>query len=161
LLSAIAAGIVALLTIYNHRRVARTQLAYSTYSRIAWDKDFLNARNVFLKLRNDQNGLIGWAQKDKESTDEVKSIKAILNDYELIALGIDSWILDEEFYFNLVRGALLEDWDAAKPFVQEIRRRYNYDEYFKGFEGLADRWKAIEPGKFPQTWHEKALRLFR
>lgn len=161
MLSALAAGVFALLTIYNHRRTARTQLAFSTYSRTAWDEDFLKARNVFLNLRNAPNGLIEWAKKEHESSDNVAAIKAILNDYELIAIGIDSEILDEGFYFNLVRGALLEDWNAAKPFVEEIRRRYKYEEYFKGFQGLADRWKAVEPGDFPQTWHERLLRKFR
>ena len=161
MLSAIAAGIFAFLTICSHRQVARTQLAYATYSRIAWDKDFLNARNVFLNLRNEQNGLIEWAKKEHESTGNVAAIKAILNDYELIALGINSAILDEQFYFNLLRGALLEDWSAAKPFVQEVRRRYNYEQYFKGFEELADRWKRIEPGKFPCTWYEQLLQRFR
>ena len=145
----------ALLTIHNHRRVARTQLAFSTFSRTAWDEDFLKARNVFLSLRNDSNGLIEWAKKEHESSDNVASIKAILNDYELISIGIESGILDEAFYFNLIRGALLEDWSAAKPFVEEIRRRYHYDQYFQGFQELAEKWSVLQPGQFPLLWYEK------
>lgn len=157
LLSAISALVLALLTIQNTRRIARKQLAFRTFSRNIWDKDFMDTRREFVKLCKDgDNDLAKWASKENDASKEVTSIKSILNDFETIANGIESGILDERFYFNQFRGALISDFNASKSFIMAMRNRHKNDQYFIRFENLASRWRDLKPGKFPQiTWCER------
>lgn len=50
LVSALIAMIVALLSIQSARRIARTQLAFTTFARNIWDKDFMDTRRAFVRL---------------------------------------------------------------------------------------------------------------
>lgn len=160
LVSAIAAGTFAVLAIHNQRRIARTQLAFATFARNLWDKDFSAARREFVKLRNDDEGLVKWAAREHAASQEVASIKNILNDYETVALGMERGILDEVFCFDLFRGSLLKDFTAARPFIEEIRRREEQPQYFKKFESLAVKWGGIDPGHFNKRWHRRLLAKF-
>ena len=110
---------------------------------------FADARREFLALRKDGGeDFAKWSAIEHEASQQVTHIKSVLNDYETIANDIESGILDERFYFSQIRGATLADYRAAKSFIVSWRNRQN-PQYWVGFERLAERWEAIQPGKFP------------
>lgn len=84
------------------------------------------------------------------------NIKSVLNDFETIANGIEAGILDERFYFNQFRGAVISDYKATKSFIEGIRNRGQNKQFYVKFESLAQKWEKIEPGTFPQlTWRDR------
>ena len=96
LLSACVALIIARLNILEQRRISRRRATLDLLSRNEWDSDYLEARNEFVKLKNGSSGLEFWAAKEHENTPQIAVIRSVLNDYELIAVGIEEDILDEE-----------------------------------------------------------------
>jgi hypothetical protein len=67
----------------------------------------------------------------------VQAIKLILNDFELIAIGVQRGIIDFEFYKRWHRSGVLRHWAYAKPFVEGLRRRTSNSALFHEFEQLA------------------------
>jgi hypothetical protein len=76
-------------------------------------------RQKFIGLRSGEDGLKKYALK---ATEDSLTIRAALNQYELIAVGIDAGILDEEMYRKFYRGTLLKDWRASGEFIHEERK---------------------------------------
>jgi hypothetical protein len=79
-------------------------------------------RLKFVTLRDHPDGLKKHSLK---STDENLCVKSVLNQYELIAIGIHSEILDSKMFENYYRGTVLKDWLACAEFVAEERKVNN------------------------------------
>lgn len=82
---------------------------------------------------------------------EAKTIRVLLNHFELISVGIQSGIYDElmikESWCNIV----ITTYDQALPFIQATRERDGKNTVYQEFELLAKRWKD-NPLKLKRTW---------
>jgi hypothetical protein len=76
-------------------------------------------RLKFNTLRDEPDGLKKHSCKN---TDENLIVKSVLNQHELVAIGIHAGILDGTMYDNYYRGTVLRDWLACQEFVNEERR---------------------------------------
>lgn len=145
LITALVAILVAVRAIMNERAIARTSLAFDSFSRTLWDRDYLKARKKFIEIRNGGD-LAKWSAAEHDASEEAEAIRSILNYYETMAIGIEGRILDEGFLFNAFRGALLRDWDTAEAFVAAMRKRLDNDQLFIKTQRLAKRWAGLKPG---------------
>jgi hypothetical protein len=93
-------------------------------------------RRKLIELRNAEDGLKKYALKGNE---ESLAIRATLNQYELIAVGINAGILDEEMYRLFYRGTLIKDWRASSEFVHEERKENS--QYWVQLEDLVKRYQ--------------------
>lgn len=109
-------------------------------ARKEWDGDYIEAKSAFNKLRDAESGLAVWAKPEHKDSPQLTNIRNTLNDYELIAVGIQEGILDEALYRRWFRQSLLKDWEAAQPFIRAIQRREGSARIFCEFEWLAARW---------------------
>jgi len=107
--------------------------------------DFLlQTRRDFLQLR-DAGNLVQWADPAKTATAETTVLRATLNRYELIAIGVEESTLDERVYREYHRTTLVRDWIAFKPFIIRRRENTHTPTYYCKFEALAKKWaKASE-----------------
>jgi hypothetical protein len=64
-----------------------------------------------------------------------------LNHYELVAVGCKNRVLDETFYSQFMRGAIVRDWEASKEFIESLRSTPAKLSIFEHFEELATRWQ--------------------
>ena len=80
--------------------------------------------------------------------DDLAIIRAVLNDYELVAIGIRVGILDEEMCLRYMRGSTLKDWYSSSQIIKSLRRRYNNTALLAEFDALAQRWES-KPIKRP------------
>lgn len=110
-------------------------------ARKEWDKDYIEARAEFVKLRDAPDGLGFWARPDHKNSPQTITIKNTLNDYELIAVGIREGILDEDLYKRWFKTAFLKDWEAARPFVNAVRVLAKSDAIFSEADWMASRWR--------------------
>ncbi|WP_371813801.1 DUF4760 domain-containing protein [Diaphorobacter sp. HDW4A] len=65
----------------------------------------------------------------------------MLNNYEYVSTGIHTGAFDEEIYKRMKRSNLIRDWDALKPYVCELRRKYGKPQLFVELETLAEKWR--------------------
>jgi hypothetical protein len=49
--------------------------------------------------------------------------------------------LDETFYSQFMRGAIVRDWEASKEFIESLRSTPAKLSIFEHFEELATRWQ--------------------
>ncbi|MER8645407.1 DUF4760 domain-containing protein [Mesorhizobium sp. M1252] len=71
-----------------------------------------------------------------------------LNHYELVSIGILQNILDADIYRNWMRGPFVRDWNAAAPFIQRERWKWDsakgewqyYHALFTHFQSVAEAW---------------------
>lgn len=68
-------------------------------------------RLKFVQLRDAKEGLKKHANEESE---DAMCIRFQLNQYEIIAAGIDVGILDEDLYRRYYQGTYLRDFNAAK-----------------------------------------------
>lgn len=114
-----------------HRR--RTTLEFLTKAEA--DADILKARKKFIELAK-QGGLAAFAAADKEDSDETQAIRLVLNEFELISIGIQRGIIDFKIYRLWNTAGTIKFWSHAAPFVLELRNRLNNQNIYREFETL-------------------------
>lgn len=103
-----------------------------------WDPDYIKARREFVRLRDDRAALLEAAKAENQEGADASTIRSILNDYEITALGIKRGILDEKIFKLWFRNSFLGDHEKLKSYIEEIRQR-NPQVYVE-LEELADKW---------------------
>lgn len=103
------------------------------------DAGSINNRTEFTKLR-DAGHLAKWGDPNNTHGAEAATIRAILNRYELVAIGIKKGTLDEQFYKTWCRTTLVKDWCACKPLVMQLRENDKASVYYCELERLAKKW---------------------
>lgn len=121
----------------SRRRLVTIQLIFDKH----WDRDYLEAKATFNRLKNSDGNLRSFASTDKMDTQEARHIRAVLNDYELMSLGVMSGLLDENLYRRWFRSSFLADHNAAKGYIDAVRGNRNIDALYKEFDALAAKWK--------------------
>jgi hypothetical protein len=101
----------------------------------------VNIRQKFLALR-EIGHLVQWADPLQATSDESKTLRSILNRYELVAIGIKEATLDERVYKNYIRTTFVTDWIACKPFVVQRRQTTKNAKLYCECESLAKQWAS-------------------
>ncbi|PIP98057.1 MAG: hypothetical protein COW75_02175 [Rhodobacterales bacterium CG18_big_fil_WC_8_21_14_2_50_71_9] len=140
LVSAAIGATIALYSISEQRKIARKRATLDMLAKKEWDRDYIDARAEFIKLRDASSGLELWATEEHRNSPQSNTIRNTLNDYELIAVGIRERILDEDLYKRWFRTSFLKDWRAARRFVLAIRAQAGTDAIFAEMDWLAHRW---------------------
>ena len=96
-------------------------------------------RQEFIALR-DAGNIVQWAALDKAASEEQSTIRAALNRYELIAIGIKEKTLEGRVYKRYTRSGLIQDWRACKPWVMQMRQNHSVPVYYCEVEALAKKW---------------------
>ena len=140
LISALGAWIFAWLAIDTNRKVNRRKAALDYFNRAIWDKDFIDARKMFLAEIKKDGGLLNWADVRHISSPQLTAIDNIFQHYELIAIGIKNDTLDEQVCKQWCRGSLIRDWKNSESCVKKIREISGNPKIYLEFEMLALRW---------------------
>lgn len=87
-----------------------------------------------------QGDLSRCATKENINLVDAKLLCSVLNQYELVSIGVRQKIIDEESYRAWCRTTLVKDWMACKPFVTQLRQTTKTPAYYNEFEKLACSW---------------------
>ena len=103
--------------------------------------------DIYAAFRDVMTGEAGFEEistsKLPAMAEQRRKVIAFLNHYELVAIGIDQGILDEELYRDYLRGTVVRHWFAARAFVLHLRADTpdsNAPQAFEKFEALALKW---------------------
>lgn len=133
------AAAVALWGIFSQRALARRKATLDVILRSEADGDLIAARKFFIQLAKAPGGLATWADVSNENTDEAQAIRLVLNEFELISIGIQRGIIDYELYRRWYRSGVIRHWSHAAPFVTALRARTGNDALYREFEEMC-RW---------------------
>lgn len=152
LLSAVIGAAVALHSIKHQREIARKRATLDLISQREWEPEAIKIRDEFVKIRDTAGGLQPWAEKPFRDTPQLATIVAVLNEYELIAVGIREGILDEELYNRWYKSSYLSHWESLRGFIHRIRETEERYKLFIEFENLAYHWGGtpIDPEQLRQ-----------
>lgn len=109
----IAAFVAAILGLRDQRRVARQRVTFEHLTRIDRDKDMIEARAKFIEYCGNPGKLADLAGHDKISTAEAQYVTRILNNWEMISIGIQMDIIDFELLKRYNKSAIINHWDNA------------------------------------------------
>lgn len=113
------------------------------------DPDIISARRKFLLLT--QNGsLASYAEKKYEGTDEFYSIVTVLNQFELISIGIQRGIVDPKLFERINKSSVLMYWTHAAPFVHALRAKLNNNRLYNELENMTFWLQDREPAPRPR-----------
>ncbi len=115
--------------------------------------------DLVFSARNDENFVAGIrALRAHRASDNVEllavhpgiksadaaSLRYILNYFEALAVGARNGIYDEKILYLNYRTTLIHVFDAAIPFIREVRISQNNATLYKELSWLAMRWKRAE-----------------
>lgn len=151
----IVAAVIGVCGVQTQRAVARRRATLDHLASVDADRDFIDARKLFIRLAKAPGGLAKWADDEHEGSVEVTSISLILNDFELVSVAIQQGIMDFEFYKLYTHGTVSKYWKVAAPFVHAVKQRKDHPTYHHEFEELAC-WidENIRPPR-KRTWLRK------
>lgn len=136
----IGAG-VAICAIINQHAIARRRATLDMIVASEGDGPFQRNLAVFKSESKCSRSLRRIARS--ESASELatqRQVDSFLNHYELIAIAIEKKILDKEFYKLWMRGAYVEDYIKAAPYINELQGMPAGDQTFINFQRLAREW---------------------
>lgn len=120
-------------------RIARRRATLDIVLNEQTHETAIQERTQFINLKK-KGDLSSWAASSQANSPEVETIRAVLNRYELVAIGIKKSTLDEKIYKYWCRTTLVGDWRAIKPFVAQIRTVNSIPTLYCEFEALAKKW---------------------
>jgi hypothetical protein len=125
--------------IVANRRIARRRATLDLIMQDQTHQALVKLRQDFIALRETGN-LVQWAAPAQAASAQQTTLRAIMNRYELIAIGISEKTLDRGVYRRYARTTLVKDWLACKPWVMQMRQNSNTPTYYCEIEKIAKKW---------------------
>jgi hypothetical protein len=147
LITAAIASIIAVWGIQSQRAISRRTLTLNHLTEVDSDSDVIKARKIFIEEAKKPEGLTPWSSPGKEYEPQCEAIRLVLNDFELMSVGIQMGIIDYEFYRRYSRGTVIKYWYAAAPFIYSIRNQLGNKAIYHEFEELARSFERARPPK--------------
>ena len=132
-------------TIRAARHNAKATVTFQHIARTQADGDFIKARGL-LKQAVRAGDVAKWASAAEEGSDETAAINLILNDLEIIAIGIQRGIIDCPLFRSWCEQHVVKRWQETEPYVNALRVRQKHRSIFFEFEKMAKAWDTERPG---------------
>jgi len=124
-----------------NRKIARRRATLDLIMTLQSNEFLVKQRQEFNALR-DAGNIVQWAALDKASSPEQSTLRATMNRYELIAIGIKEKTIDGRVYKRYARSGVIQDWCACKPWVMQMRQNHSKPVYYCEVEALAKKWST-------------------
>ena len=135
-------AIAAFVTIWRNQVIARKRATIDLVLAQKADETLKQNKSVLSKLYHENKDCLAqYAAGKHKDSDEAKAILGVLNNYEFISSGIHENAFCERTYKRMVYGIVMQDFDALKGFIQEVRRSRKHNTLFQEFEWLGRKWK--------------------
>ena len=160
--TAFLAAVIAIWGVISQRSLTRRRTTMDLIFGILNDHDYIKARTRFITISKQPNGLLPYAQKTLPDVDGAPDeegnscISLVLNNYELLAIGVQRGILDYKILERYMQAIVLGHWKLAASYITELREVYDNQEYYQELETLKG-WLDVQgknkpKGKFWALW---------
>lgn len=149
--------------IKNAADVARKKSTFDYLSKLSWDRDYIEAKSLFMRLKLGPKKLRAVAEEYErlknngtttisadpadpvnETIREHTAIKSILNEYEALAIAIDKGALDADMMKANIQQQFVDHVDACKEFIEHSRKVKNFprpNKIWCELQKLAEEWR--------------------
>ncbi|ABD53531.1 hypothetical protein Jann_0614 [Jannaschia sp. CCS1] len=148
LVSALTAFWVSSRTIRANQDIARKRATLDLIERSVSTEYYLLIYSTFREVLDSPSGFEQITDPQMPAlVEQRRKVIAFLNQYELIAIGIEQGILDEELYRDYMRGTVVRHWARAEGLVNHLRADTpdsRAPKAFEKFEALALKWETAK-----------------
>lgn len=158
---ALISAVVALIVFRHTRHSNRRRATLDMVMRSLHDQD---ARQIHAEFRSlltkerdadDCFKIASLMDETPENKEDRNRVISQLNIYELIALGINNGVFDEQFYKRWFHGQFTKDFEGATPLINAIRE--NRPSVYCEYQALYARWirkrhPVSHPGRLKMAW---------
>ncbi len=148
--------ILIFLGIVSQRNVSRRRATVDYITNLINDRDYIQARQKFIKIGANPEKITALANFIEPSSEEALAVQLVLNNYELITIGIHRGVLDYKIYKRYAKGTVIKDWDVTAPFIKQLRLTADNDNIYAEFETLVN----LMQGKAKLNIYSRFLVLF-
>ena len=110
--------------------------------------DWLRMRRTF-RLAVKENFLLELVDPDSSRLEAATDVLAMLNHFELVAVGIENGGLDKKMYAAWYQTGYVKTWNQASSFVDKLRTNRNQTTLFSNFRSLAEEWEETVRKRTP------------
>ena len=139
----VSAGVAILLGRYaanKNKEIARKRATLDVILQSESDGYFERIYTVFASEKQRKAGLVALFNSETDSEKKAKlEVDNFLNHYELIAISIESEILDEEFYKKWMKSTYIKHYQESLEYICRTRR--DNPKAYIAFEALAKKWE--------------------
>lgn len=165
-LSMLAALWSAKLSLAENRRISKQRATFEYLSRLNWDEDFLKSRRIYMELKagdmkvkkvaEDYHRMRKQKRPNKENFAQVveknAAILGLLNEYEAIAIGIDTDTLDDEIIRRNRKSTIMDTLKTCDEFIEVTRENADTlipkDKIYCEAKALIKRWETEQDGNY-------------
>lgn len=133
---AFVAAVVAVWGVYSQRLLTRRQTTIEHLFCLKADGTIQSNVQTFIRLSQGKKNLAKWADEEAMGKPDTLAIIAVLNDYEMIAVGIQQGIYDYDLIKSYNASTIKRFWAAAHPFIAALRARVQVPTLYQEFEKL-------------------------
>ncbi|MBB5744658.1 DUF4760 domain-containing protein [Brevundimonas variabilis] len=148
---ALTAALIAIWGVYSQRVLTRRQTTIQHIAALRADSSIQATVQKFIELSRGNQNLAKWADEENIGKEETLAIIAVLNDYELIAVGIQQGIYEYDLVKCFSKSTIIRFWSAAHPFVIALRNRTKVPTIWQEFEKL-NGWVSGKQSPFKALW---------
>lgn len=133
---AFLAAVIAVWGVYSQRLLTRRQTTIEHLFCLKADGTIQANVQTYIRLSRGKKNLAKWADEENIGKTETLAIIAVLNDYEMISVGIQQGIYDYDLVKSYNKSTIMRFWTAAHPFVAALRTRTSTPSLYSEFEKL-------------------------
>lgn len=154
----ISGVIVAIVSVFVVRATAKRKQSADLLFASRADKELMAGMRCLTQLHNQADSNIRtFAAKDKNGTDEAKSIRYVLNHWEYVSVGVQAGIYDEKMLWNASFSTVTALHRHARPFIDALREASGRATVYQEIQWLAERWEYIGPPLKKKRKHTRLM----
>ena len=144
--------LVALTAVFTSRELARKKQSADILFATRGDTKLQDGHALLRTYHNaaDKN-IRTLADPALSESDEAKTIRYLLNHFEVISVGLRAGIFDEQMLKDSWYTMVIDTFDQAHPLIEALRKKSGKDTILQEFECLTKRWKD-NPLKRKKHW---------
>ena len=131
--------------VYSQRSISRKKMTLEYIAAQEGDGDVLGARKIFVLAALNPEGLAKWASKENQGTEEAQAIAIVLNEMELVSIGIQSGVIDYKMYKKWNYSTVKLYWRHAEAYVKVLRERVARPTLYLEFQAMAESFAKEKP----------------
>lgn len=131
-------------TIRAGRHNAKATVTFQHIAKVQSDGDMIRARGL-VRTAIRAGNIAQYAAAENEADPTTLALILLLNDFEIVAIGIKRGIIDCSLYRAWGESSVIDYWRKAEPFISTLRDRTSNPKLYLQFQEMKTAWDTAHP----------------
>ncbi len=155
LVSAALALFCVLWQINQQRKLKKQTNSIQVMLALCSDKDLYDASSMISEIEDDPNDSSEkyahsppenlTVQQKNKWLKKRSALRAMVNFFETVSVGIRQNIYDEEIICGCARSMFIKNYERIEPFILKMRSKNNVYSYGEHFQHIAEKFRQVDP----------------